>query len=225
MSEGKTLKEQNAWLIRAAMIAHMIAFAWIAGEPLRLVKMDGLSLAGRLEALAAPGTAALGLIVIASLILLGMVNPSWRDRLIHWRWKDPLPGCRAFTQIGPASSHVDMVRLEEMFGPLPTDAAEQNRLFYRIYRSHRDDIGVLDAHGRYLAARDIGTMTLLLTIILPWLALWASGGAARALIYGLTLIAVYAACALAARNYSVRMVQHVLALASSSRHSPVTERP
>lgn len=219
MADGKTLKEQNAGLIRAAMIGHMVAFAWVAGEPLRLLKMDGPSLASRLETLAAPGTAALGLIVIASLILLGMIHPNWRDRLICWRWRDPLPGCRAFTRIGPASSHVDMARLAEEFGPLPTDGAEQNLLFYRIYRVHRDEVGVLDAHGKYLAARDIGTISASVMLILPWLVWWASGDAGRAIAYGLALIVIYACCALAAQNYGFRMVQHVLALASAGSRS------
>jgi hypothetical protein len=215
MAEGKTLKEKNAGLIRAAMIGHVVAFAWIAAEPLRLLRMDGPTLASRLEAAAAPGTAALGLILVASLILLGMLNPNWRDRLIHWRWRDPLPGCRAFTEVGPASSHVDMDRLPAKFGPLPTDGAEQNRLFYRIYRDYRDDVGVMDAHRRYLAARDIGTITALVMLVLPWLAWWASGNVARALFYGLALVVVYGLSALAARNYGLRMVQHVLALASA----------
>jgi hypothetical protein len=216
MAEGKTLKEQNAWLIRAAMIGHMAAFGLIAGQPLRLMRLDGPSLAGRLEALAAPGTAALGLIVIASLILLGAINPDWRDRLVLWRWHNPLPGCRAFTQIGPKCSHVDMDRLAGEFGPLPTNSEEQNRLFYKIYRTHRDEVGVLDAHGRYLAARDISTITALLMLVLPWLAWWSSGNEGHAIIYGLALLAVYGFCALAAQNYSLRMVQHVLALASAS---------
>lgn len=215
MAEGKSLKEQNAWLIRAAMIGHILAFAWIAAEPLRLLSMDGRAFAARLEAAAAPGTAALGLIVIASLLLLGMVKPNWRDRIMHWRWRDQLPGCRAFTQVGPTSSHVDMAALEATYGPLPTSGEDQNRLFYRIYRDHRDDVGVLDAHGRYLAARDIGTTTALVMLFLPWLAWWTSGDAGRSFAYGLALVAVYALCVVAAKNYSWRMVQHVLALASS----------
>lgn len=215
MAEGKSLKEQNAGLIRATMIGHMLAFVWIAAEPLRFLKLDGATVVSRLEAAAAPGTAALGLIVVASLLLLGMINPSWRDRLIHWRWHHPLPGCRAFTRVGPASSHVDMDVLETKYGPLPSDEAEQNRLFYRIYRDHRDDVGVLDAHGRYLAVRDIGTITALVMLVLPWLAWWASGNAVKSFAYGIALLVVYGLSAVAAKNYSWRMVQHVLALAST----------
>lgn len=113
------------------------------------------------------------------------------------------------------SSHVDMVVLKTRFGPLPAAGDEQNRLFYKIYREYRDDVGVLDAHGRYLAARDIGTITAILMLILPWLAWWASSSAGRSLAYGVCLLGIYALCVIAAKNYSWRMVQHVLALASS----------
>lgn len=215
MADGKSLKEQNAGLIRAAMIGHILAFAWIAAEPLRLLSMNGRMLAARLEAAAAPGTAAFGLIVVASLLLLGLINPGWRDRIIHWRWHDPLPGCRAFTSIGPLSSHVNMEALEAQYGPLPVAGKEQNQLFYRIYREFREDVGVLDAHGRYLAARDIGTITGLVMVPLPWLAWWASGNGGRAIVYGMVLFLIYVLCGLAAKNYSWRMIQHVLALASS----------
>lgn len=219
MADGKSLKENNAGLIRAVMIGHIIAFAWIATEPLRLLSMNGRMLAARLEAAVAPGTAAFGLIVVASLLLLGIINPNWRDRIIHWRWRDPLPGCRAFTDIGPQSSHVNMPELEGRYGSLPIECSEQNKLFYKIYRRYRDDIGVLDAHGRYLAARDIGTITALLAITLPWLAWWATENFWRSAAYGAALLAIYGFCVIAAKNYSWRMVQHVLALASTDEQA------
>lgn len=216
MAKGGTLKEQNAPLVRAAVVGHVVAFAWAAGEPLRLLRMDGTALSAKLGALAAPGASAVGLIVLASLLLLGALNPDWRDRLMHWRWRDVLPGCRAFTRVGPASGHVDMDALRARRGPLPVDGAAQNRLFYRIYREHRDEVGVLDAHRRYLAARDVGTITALLAPVLPWLAWWGSGDGRRALGYAAALFGVYALCVAASRNYGWRMVQHVLALDSAA---------
>lgn len=216
MAEGKSLKEQNAWLIRAAMICHVLAFVWVTAEPTKLLSADRATLAKQLETFAAPGTAGLGLIVIASLLLLGFVPPKWRDRLMHWRWKDPLPGSRAFSKIGPASGNVDMRKLRTEFGALPRAGDKQNALFYRIYRNHREEVGVLDAHGRYLAARDIGTITALLTVTLPWLALWATEDCIKSAIYGACLFVTYALCVIAAKNYSLRMVQNVLAAASST---------
>ena len=216
MAEGKSLKEQNAWLIRAAMICHVLAFVWVTADPTKMLSADRATLAKQLETFAAPGTAGLGLIVIASLLLLGFVPPKWRDRLMHWRWKDPLPGSRAFSKIGPASGNVDMRKLRTDLGALPRAGDKQNALFYRIYRNHREEVGVLDAHGRYLAARDIGTITALLTVTLPWLALWATEDWVKSAIYGSCLFVTYAFCVIAAKNYSLRMVQNVLAAASST---------
>mgnify|MGYP006864738300 CR=1 FL=1 len=95
MADGKSLKEQNAGLIRAAMIGHIVAFAWIAAEPLRLLSMNGRMLAARLEAAVAPGTAAFGLIVVASPLLLGVGRPSCPDRPMCSRCPHQLPHCRA----------------------------------------------------------------------------------------------------------------------------------
>lgn len=143
MAEGKTLKEQNAWLIRAAMIGHMAAFGLIAGQPLRLMRLDGPSLAGAPRGTCCTGNRSVRPDRDRLSDLLGAINPDWRDRLVLWRWHNPLPGCRAFTQIGPKCSHVDMDRLAGEFGPLPTNSEEQNWLFYKIYRTHRDEVGVL----------------------------------------------------------------------------------
>jgi hypothetical protein len=212
MSEGKTLKEQNAWLIRATMIAHIAAFAWIALEPRKVLSSTAAELVNKLEAMALPGSASFGLIVIASLLLLGLIPSDLRDRLIHLRARHPLPGCRAFTEVGPKSSHVDMKALSTLSGPLPTDPVDQNALFYRIYKPLRDDVGVCDAHRRYLAARDIGTITLLLAVPLPIFAFVITNNAERSAVYGASLLATYFLCAIAAKNYSWRMVQHVLAI-------------
>ncbi|ATW03230.1 hypothetical protein CHN51_06485 [Sphingorhabdus sp. YGSMI21] len=203
------------------MIAHIAGFAWIALEPAKIIKGSVSDFLHKLEAVALPGSMSLGLIVIASLVLLGLVPPNWRDRIIHLRWQNPLPGCRAFTSIGPAASHVDMDGLSARLGQLPSDAAEQNKLFYRIYKPLRDDVGVCDSHRRYLAARDIGTITALLVVPLSLLAFVATDNAGRSMLYGLFLLATYLFCAIAAKNYSLRMVQHVLALSAAQPETAV----
>lgn len=105
------------------MICHVLAFVWVTAEPTKLLSADRSTLAKRLETFATPGTAGLGLIVIASLLLLGFVPPKWRDRLMHWRWKDPLPGSRA----GPASGNVDMRKLRTELGAFSRQQAQHKR--------------------------------------------------------------------------------------------------
>jgi hypothetical protein len=212
VADTKSLKDQNAWLVRSSVIGHITAFMWVAFAPPKLLTAGSSAAIKKLEAVAVPGSAAIGIIVIASLLLLGLIPPYWRDRLIHLKWHNPLPGCRAFTEIGPKSNHVDMQLLEAKCGPLPTDPGDQNKLFYKIYLKVRDEVGVLDAHRRYLAARDIGTIAAILTLALPILAWIATQNASRSALYALGLAIFFILCAVAAKNYSRRMVQHVLAL-------------
>ncbi|HEX6958146.1 MAG TPA: hypothetical protein VF194_09185 [Ferrovibrio sp.] len=211
----QSLKAQNAWLIRAALILHGIAFVYVAFEPFVLAQLSGPDALEKLKTALAPGSLSLAIIVLAKLVLLGLIQARLRDRVIHWRWRYPLPGSRAFTRIGRADARVDMARLEQRYGPLPTQPGEQDRLFYKVYRAHADEVGVLDAHKSYLAARDIGIINLILFILLPGFAWWATGNPERVAVYSAALFASYVLMALAAQVYAGRFVENVLATASS----------
>lgn len=214
MAADKTLKEQNAWLVRAAVIVHMLAFLWIALEPIKLVTLSHEQLLDKIQEAAVPGSISLAVIILTKMVLLGLIPPNLRDRLVHLKWHHPLPGAGAFSRVGPNCARVDLDAIGAKFGPLPEDPAEQDRLFYRIYWEHRDEIGVQDAHRSYLATRDIATINLLILAIAPWFAWWATGDARRAAFYALGLAVAYLLFALAAKNYAHRMVQNVLACAS-----------
>lgn len=214
MSTGKSLKEQNAWLIRTALVIHAVAFAYVVFEPFPVAQVAEPGFARKLQDFLAPGSISLGLIALTRLVLLGMIPAQLRDRLIHWRWGQPLPGARAFTQIGPGDARVDMSKLQKKYGPLPTDPAEQNRLFYSVYKKQANDVGVLDAHKSYLAARDLGTINFLLCVFLAPLAAWFTEDGRRAAIYVIFLFVAYVAMCLAAQVYGTRLVQNSLAVAS-----------
>jgi hypothetical protein len=214
MSAAKSLKEQNAWLIRTALVVHAVAFAYVVFQPFPIVQFAEPELTRKLQAFLAPGSISLGLIALTRLVLLGLIPPQLRDRLIHWRWSNPLPGARAFTKIGPSDSRVDISTLQKKYGPLPTDPAEQDRLFYSIYKKHANDVGVLDAHKSYLAARDIGTISFLLMILLLPVSAWFAQDGKTLAIYGVFLVLAYALMCLAAKAYGMRLVQNSLAVAS-----------
>lgn len=218
MSGQTSLKAQNAWLIRAALGLHVLLFAYVAFEPVLLAQLAGPNALERAKAALAPGTLSLAIIVLAKLVLLGLVPARWRDRLIHWRWRDPLPGSRAFSKFGPADPRVDMAQLETAYGPLSTEPGEQGRLFYKIYSAYSDTVGVLDAHRSYLAARDIGIINLILFILLPGFVWWATGDGVRTAIYAGALLFAYLVTAIAAQVYGVRLVENALAAASADRN-------
>ncbi|WP_140162519.1 hypothetical protein [Billgrantia desiderata] len=215
MSTQASLKDQNAWLIRGVLLAHFLAFSFIAFEPELLAQMTGPDTLSWARSALTPGSLSLAVIVLAKLVLLGLVPSKLRDRLIHWHWRHPLPGSRAFTKLGPDDNRVDIARLESIYGPLPYDPAEQDRMFYRIYLCHRDDVGVLDAHRAYLAARDIGILNLILLFLLPGLAWWATDDGTRAGTYATALLLAYVLTAFAAQRYAIRMVENTLAVAST----------
>lgn len=214
MTAAKSLKEQNAWLIRAALVLQALAFAYVVLEPLPLTQFTEPAAMRKLQEFLAPGSISIGLIALTRLVLLGMIPAQVRDRLIHWRWSHPLPGARAFTKLGPADQRVDMKKLQKAFGRLPIEPGKQSRAFYAIYKSHMNAVGVLDAHRSYLAARDIGTINLLLLLLLvplAWLFIGFDGSVA---IYTGTLFGAYVLMCLAAQVYGARLVQNTLAIAS-----------
>lgn len=215
MSTSKSLKEQNTWLIRVVLLVHALAFTYVVLGPLPFSGPGVLETGGKIQALLVPGSLSLGIIAIARILLLGLVPPLWRDRLVHWRGRTPLPGSRAFTKIGPADSRVDMARLKSVYGPFPTEPEEQSQRFYAIYKEHAEDVGVLDAHKSYLAARDIATINLVLLILLPPLAFWATHSLPRTAIYTAFLLLAYLLMCIAAQIYGTRLVQNSLAVASA----------
>lgn len=157
---------------------------------------------------------------LLSLLCLGLLTDKWRARGVHWRWEHPLPGSRAFTEIGPADHRVDMDALQRRFGDLPTEPAEQNPFWYRIYMAHPGDPGIADASKAYLAARDLTALNLLLTPTLS-VALWFALGSVEVVAYyAVGLLLFYALTAVVAQNYGVRLVQNALAVASSSTDGP-----
>jgi hypothetical protein len=216
-SKSKSLKEQNAWLIRVVLVLHALAFAYVVLRPFPLSQFVDESFHKHVQEFLAPGSISIGILALTRLILLGLVPPQLRDCLIHWHWRHPLPGSRAFTNIGPADQRVDMKKLRKALGGLPANPEKQSALFYSIYKQHQNEVGVLDAHKSYLAARDIATITLLLCVLLPPLAGWFLDDYKRAAIYALAISAAYAGTCLAAQVYAKRMIQNVLAVAS---HSP-----
>jgi hypothetical protein len=228
MTRGKSLKEQNAWLIRTALVLHACAFAYVIYPPSPLAQMEGVEFLRKVHGVIAPGSIAIGFIALTKLVLLGIFPARLRDVLIHWRYPHPLPGSRAFTKIGPGDSRVSMENLTEKYGPLPTDPAKQDLLFYSIYKAHADDIGVLDAHKSYLAARDLATITLVLLFLLVPLGLWFVPDHQRVFMYGLGMLAVYALTCIAAQRYDTRLVQNALAVASvppgASQQQPTRRR-
>jgi hypothetical protein len=71
------------------------------------------------------------------LALSGIINaflPSdFKAKIIFTRWKDPLPGCRAFSEYGPKDPRINLQKLKAKYGSLPRKSREQNVLWYKLF--------------------------------------------------------------------------------------------
>ena len=53
---------------------------------------------------------------LVTIILDGVLGDVAKARLVFWRWKNPLPGCRAFTVLMNTDPRIDVQRIRTFFG-------------------------------------------------------------------------------------------------------------
>jgi hypothetical protein len=157
---------------------------------------------------ALPG--ALGVLFVG--LLNSQLSADAKARLVFWRWSNPLPGSEAFTRWAPADSRVDLATLERTHGELPTDPVEQNRLWYKIYKSVDDDPSVVQAHREFLLYRDYACLALLAVPILGVVGLHLIPSTNTALPYLALLVGQCLLAIRAGRTNGRRLVTNVLAL-------------
>ena len=157
----------------------------------------------------------IGLIApVATFVVSGLVSADTKARLVYWKYRHPLPGSRAFSEHLPREVRADPDRLARRWGPFPTESTEENRLWYRIFKSVEADIVVHEAHRAWLFSRDLNSYVLLFLGLFGISTLASEVPGETTVWYLLALLAQYLAVMLAARNYGVRFVRTVLAAAS-----------
>jgi len=156
-------------------------------------------------------------IPILAIVLTGFLNDVTKARLVFWRWRNPLPGCRAFTELMKTDPRIDVPALKRKLGDLPRNPQMQNALWYQIYKKYRDSVVVSDAHRFYLLTRDIATLSAIFVALLSLGVVLSSVSWKPAAIYGAALIAQYLIVATSARNYGTRFVLNVLTEESHSK--------
>lgn len=205
----RSLKSLNMkWLVMLASLDVLVVLLFVAPEFIKdsswssVVVMRGLVTA---------------LLPVLVLMFTGVLPHNVKAILVYWNVKNPLPGCHAFTRYAPADVRIDMVALRKNVGELPTDAAEQNRKWFKLYRMVGDDKTVVEAHKMYLLYRDMAAMSLPLIVLIP-LGLHFGGASAGASWVSAGLFAVqFIVCCLCARNSGTRFVCNVLAIHSTKK--------
>lgn len=144
------------------------------------------------------------------LVLSGLLSSNIKAILVFWRFKQVLPGHRAFSRLAPADPRIDLGDLKAKIGDIPRAAKDQNALWFKLYKKHETTITVTAAHRSFLLARDLAAMALLFGIA-GFVGLLVGGAALATGVRFLGLMLLqFVLLAVAARNYGNRFVCNVL---------------
>ena len=199
----KNLKAWNLpWLCSLAAFDAIALFVILFPETLATTTLARFSAARITLSTAIPV-----LVVLAAALLSAHIKAC----LVYWKWKEPLPGHTAFSQHGPADTRIDMEALRKNVGALPTEARDQNELWYKLYRKVGSELRVSDAHKAFLLFRDMAAVSILQLIATP-VVLFTIGTPSATILTVAALFGVqYLLAAVAARNSGIRFVTTVLA--------------
>lgn len=154
-------------------------------------------------------------IPILAIVLSGVLSDTGKARLVFWRWRNPLPGCRVFTDLIGTDPRIDVPALRRKHGDFPNDPQAQNALWFRLYKQHRTIRLVWEAHKIYLLTRDMATIAAVFVVLFTTGVLAASVNWKTSLWYVGALTVQYVLVASAAQNYGKRFVLDVLSEESS----------
>lgn len=208
---GKSLKEQNRWQLWIIVAVNSLFLYGVVKS--NTISTDGLRAAFTDPKKLVP----VGLALVIATVLNGLLSPDIKYRLVFIRWHHALPGHRAFTKYAVRDPRIDLPALEKLHGgTLPVDPVEQNRAWYRIYKTMENDPAVRQVHRDFLLVRDYTGLSAIFLVLYGAVGLYAIPSTKTGAVYIVVLAGQYIVARQAAFNYGVRMVTTVLARSRSS---------
>lgn len=194
------------------LMAANIALYYAVVQNNAILTGDWISLAKNLEGVLPAG---LGLVLTG--VINAQLSPEMKARIVFMSWRDPLPGCKAFTCHAQSDARVDVACLELTYGPLPTAPREQNALWYKLYKTIEQEPAVRQSHRAFLFTRDYTSLALMFVAVLGVAGFIQIPSTQIAFIYlGLLLLQLVLA-GQAARNHGKRFVTTVLAIKGAAQ--------
>ncbi len=203
---GKSLKEQYRWQLWIIVAVNTLFLYGVVQA--NAIKIDGL----RAIFTDAQNLLPVGVALIVATVLTGLLSSDAKARLVFLRWRHALPGHRAFSVHAGRDPRIDVAALEKIHGAaFPVDPVEQNRAWYRIYKTMENDPAVRQVHRDFLLLRDYTGLCVVFIVLYGAVGLFFVPSTRIALIYLVVLAVQYALVRQAASNYGTRMVTTVLA--------------
>jgi hypothetical protein len=212
---AKSLKEQNRWQIWFVIaINTMLLYGVVEANA---IEIDGIRSIFTEPTKLVP----FGVAVVIATVLNGLLSPELKARLVFLRWRNPLPGNRAFTQYIDADPRIDPAAVARVVGgPLPTDPVEQNRLWYRLYKMAENNPAISQVHRDFLLTRDYTGLAALFLLFYGAAGSYSIPSARIAAIYVLLLLIQLVVVRQSALHYGVRFVTSVLARVTGKPAKP-----
>jgi len=203
---GKSLKDQYRWQIWTIVAVNTLFLYSVVQA--NAIKVDGL----RGIFADAENLLPIGVALIVATVLNGLLSAEAKARLVFLRWRHALPGHRAFTDHAVRDPRIDVAAIENIHGgALPVDPVEQNRAWYRLYKSVENDTAVRQVHRDFLLLRDYTGLCAVFIVLYGAAGVFAIPSVKVALIYLALLGLQFIFVRQAASNYGTRMVTTVLA--------------
>lgn len=207
MASEKNIKEINRKYLIGYVLANVALFALFSGA----FSIDLTQLEGLFKKLTSPAHLLGVLVIPLSLILEGLLSSETKSKLIFCRLDNPLPGCRAFTEIAKHDPRIDLRKVEGLFpSGIPKEPRDQNSVWYGWYKKHSSKNTVFEAHRAFLLTRDIAALTaILIPASLVADLIWKMDSVGTLIHIG-TLILILAISIVASQNYGKRFVANVI---------------
>ncbi|MFI8615015.1 hypothetical protein ACIGHN_05875 [Acidovorax sp. NPDC077693] len=205
----RSLKSLNMkWLVLLAITDVLALLFFVAPE---LVEGASLTEVG------------IGRVLIATmmpvfvLLVVNVLPHNLKSALVYWKPLGVLPGTEAFTRYGPADSRIDMAALKRNIGSLPTEPAEQNARWYKLYKQIANEPEVAEAHKLFLMYRDMAGISLVLLVLVPVTLHLADAPFPTQLLATGLFVIQYLVTAVSSRWSGIRFVCNVLAVHSARK--------
>lgn len=203
---AKSLKEQNRWQLWLIIAVNSLFLYGVVEA--NAIQIDGI----RSIFTDASELVPFGLAVVVATVLNGLLPATAKARLVFLRWRNTLPGHRAFTRYVSADPRIDPDAVRRAVGaPLPVDPGEQNRVWYRLYKTVENDPAIAQVHRDFLLTRDYTALTILFLVFYGGAGYYSIPSAKIATIYAILLLIQCITVRQAAFHYGIRVVTSVLA--------------
>ena len=202
-----TLKKQNRKSLVGFILVNVVLFSLLSNN--FIIDITGIKdlISNPLD----PRILSVILLFGLSIILEGILSSNLKAIIVFNRIKDPLPGCRVFTEIAPQDNRINMQKLTERYdNKLPSEPASQNTEWFRLYKLYEKVEVVEESHKSFLLTRDLLALSIILLILSTILHI-AVGSSVLNIIYSTLIYAVFIIVfKIAAQNYGNRFTANVI---------------